>query len=993
MSSRARLRVLSLWFVAVALASCGGGGERTEDIAKDAGIDVQPVETIDYGEPGDAREDGEATPEVPQEVPCIPECTTAGDRQCVPGVQGMYQVCEEQEGCLAWGAAQQCPGSRACVQGQCLEVCESDPGCDQAGDRRCGSSTAFQACEEVSSGCFKYGAEQECPAAMACVGDGACQCQHACPAVGDRRCFAAEQDLYQECVENPSGCRVWSDAKECGQDSVCVGAGVCQPVCTSECDPKGALQCASGTTYQVCMEVQPGCLKWGDASPCPGTLTCQDGQCQVACIPDAGCDVPGTLRCADLGHQQACEQVVPGCLKFGAPEACPLHQACTGTRCECGNPCTQGQAECLPEVDPHDRKVCEIDPDGCTYWSYQDCGGGANCEGGQCVAICGSDPGCTAVGVTRCESLDSFSTCAEVAGHAGCIQFGAAAACPDHQQCDDVTGACACRVEGGCTAAGARRCVDYDNAAECLQDANGCLYWGAPQACPEGSTCSQGTCSPLCVSDLDCPATGTHRCSPTGQLRTCVEVPGAPGCIKWAPDQDCPQHQVCLDPAGCVCDDPCVSGQSRCLGLRQRQSCAAADALGCTYWGDPVACDAADSCVQGDCRRIVSPVVHCGEVTLNLVNQGYSEVFVSGNFQGPAWQSVNATLVDGVWTATFPVAATFLQPYKFIADGTWLLDPLNPATVGTPPLDNSAVEVVAVSNCTQVGATRCTADGALEACDENAGCPAWKPAVDPCTAPDRYCADGLCHPLQSPVVTATEVSFTVRDQGFAVEVGGDFTNPAWGTFFQMTQLAGRRSVTLLRADVPGLTAGRHAYKFHAPVAQYWFFDPANPEKEDDSMGGYNSIVTIPSDCVPGCGTVGLLRCKDQGVQQECALDGQPCPDWRDQACASWNFCLREQCEALPAIDGTARTATFVLPHEDSTSIQVRGSFTNPPWDEGGALSMSVVDGAWVATTGPLAPGPYQYKFVRNGSEWFPDPFNPDQVDDGQGGKNSVFTIP
>jgi hypothetical protein len=41
----------------------------------------------------------------------------------------------------------------------------------------------------------------------------------------------------------------------------------------------------------------------------------------------------------------------------------------------------------------------------------------------------------------------------------------------------------------------------------------------------------------------------------------------------------------------------------------------------------------------------------------------------------------------------------------------------------------------------------------------------------------------------------------------------------------------------------------------------------------------------------------------------------------------------------------------------------------------------------------LAPGTYKYKFVINdGAVWEPDKGNPETVDDGYGGVNSVLTV-
>jgi Glycogen recognition site of AMP-activated protein kinase len=48
------------------------------------------------------------------------------------------------------------------------------------------------------------------------------------------------------------------------------------------------------------------------------------------------------------------------------------------------------------------------------------------------------------------------------------------------------------------------------------------------------------------------------------------------------------------------------------------------------------------------------------------------------------------------------------------------------------------------------------------------------------------------------------------------------------------------------------------------------------------------------------------------------------------------------------------------------------------------------DGAWTGTR-QFTPGTYQYKFVIDTTMWIPDPNDPDVVDDGFGGHNSVYT--
>lgn len=100
----------------------------------------------------------------------------------------------------------------------------------------------------------------------------------------------------------------------------------------------------------------------------------------------------------------------------------------------------------------------------------------------------------------------------------------------------------------------------------------------------------------------------------------------------------------------------------------------------------------------------------------------------------------------------------------------------------------------------------------------------------------------------------------------------------------------------------------------------------------------------------------------------------------------------------PTVDGstdaTAASCTkaFRLDgHSTATSVWLTGSFNmwagSPPaaivFEQGN-------DGAWTGTH-TFAPGLHQYKFVVSGSQWIPDPTNPDGADDGFGGTNSLYT--
>jgi len=80
--------------------------------------------------------------------------------------------------------------------------------------------------------------------------------------------------------------------------------------------------------------------------------------------------------------------------------------------------------------------------------------------------------------------------------------------------------------------------------------------------------------------------------------------------------------------------------------------------------------------------------------------------------------------------------------------------------------------------------------------------------------------------------------------------------------------------------------------------------------------------------------------------------------------------------------------------QSATSVWVSGDFVG--WagtPEDGAIALSLGgDGAWSGTR-TFDAGVYQYKLVLDGSTWIVDPANPDTVDDGLGGQNSVYRCP
>ena len=75
----------------------------------------------------------------------------------------------------------------------------------------------------------------------------------------------------------------------------------------------------------------------------------------------------------------------------------------------------------------------------------------------------------------------------------------------------------------------------------------------------------------------------------------------------------------------------------------------------------------------------------------------------------------------------------------------------------------------------------------------------------------------------------------------------------------------------------------------------------------------------------------------------------------------------------------------------ASSVWLTGDFVQwAPDTQHGAIAFTLgADQAWTGEHDFTA-GTYQYKFIVNGSQWIPDPDDPNTVPDGLGGMNSVY---
>ncbi|MGB1013999.1 MAG: glycogen-binding domain-containing protein, partial [Nannocystaceae bacterium] len=94
--------------------------------------------------------------------------------------------------------------------------------------------------------------------------------------------------------------------------------------------------------------------------------------------------------------------------------------------------------------------------------------------------------------------------------------------------------------------------------------------------------------------------------------------------------------------------------------------------------------------------------------------------------------------------------------------------------------------------------------------------------------------------------------------------------------------------------------------------------------------------------------------------------------------------LPPQCE-----DELKRCAyTFTYPDGGEQAVSVMGDYAADGWSEG--VAMTVVGDVWTADVELPWDLPVQYKFRINGENWVLDPNNPETIDDGFGGENSLL---
>ena len=209
-----------------------------------------------------------------------------------------------------------------------------------------------------------------------------------------------------------------------------------------------------------------------------------------------------------------------------------------GNPVPCTNTCpTAGLTQCSGTQ----VQTCgNFDADTCLEWdAAANCPtAGEICSGTACVPGCTND--CPSTGATQC-SGQQVQSCGNFDADT-CLEWGTAAACPvGGEICSN--GACSVPCTNDCPSTGATQCSGQQVQSCGNFDADSCLEWGTAAACPNaGEVCGNGACTIPCNND--CPVAGATQCSGT-QVQLCGNN-DADTCLEWLAPSACPSMQACV---------------------------------------------------------------------------------------------------------------------------------------------------------------------------------------------------------------------------------------------------------------------------------------------------------------------------------------------------------------------------------------------------------------------------------------------------------------
>lgn len=182
-------------------------------------------------------------------------------------------------------------------------------------------------------------------------------CQPTCTQEKSTRCVGADVEV---CRMGKDSCLHWQKQETCTSTFRCE-KGMCVQSCKDVCSTSDSPRC-QGSSIEVCVRSQAGCLNWEKQKECSGQEVCTSGQCVVqksaegsTCSSDDACQ---SGLCAQGPNSKICSR------------SCVEHGECASLK---GLPfCLKGSCQKVPKGS-------------CIQTS--DCGEDYMCRSGICIAV------------------------------------------------------------------------------------------------------------------------------------------------------------------------------------------------------------------------------------------------------------------------------------------------------------------------------------------------------------------------------------------------------------------------------------------------------------------------------------------------------------------------------------------------------------------------------------------------------------------------------
>ncbi|MCG3173920.1 MAG: hypothetical protein GMKNLPBB_02132 [Myxococcota bacterium] len=339
----------------------------------------------------------------------------------------------------------------------------------------------------------------------------------------------------------------------------------------------------------------------------PNTLpACQDGKCVFGPCTAGFSDADGNktngceAKCAASGPD-LCDGVDNDCntrTEDGSAEP-NLNTECAvpGQKGYCQRglwKCDGGKLTCRQFNQPQAERCDLIDNDCDGQYDEEKnlCPAGKKCAAGGCVDDCASE--CPVHGAQQCTADGKIQTCGQLDADP-CLEWGEPRACPNNLKCE--RGLCGCKNE--CDQPGLKVC-GADGIIVCGNtDGDPCNEWSPISQCPAGQVCAGGACG-----KNQCAPLGSKRCGGNTVVEVCQDHDGD-GFYDWGSPVKCSNQDVCRL-GRCFRDQCSPAGSQRCSG-DSYDTCMDEDGDGFFEWADRKSCPAGKTCVRGSCAEGCPP--------------------------------------------------------------------------------------------------------------------------------------------------------------------------------------------------------------------------------------------------------------------------------------------------------------------------------------------------------------------------------------------------